>query len=283
MRKAKKTVPYLSLLFVVMIVLIIGYTQLDGERRTRFFSGIAAFAFMVGGFLFLMWIRSAVRREGRSIAGVLERADPRDAFLSKTSSSLMDLAPGDTVGTSSLRRRAQLRRINPGAIAVDMRGNIDTRLRKLRDGYCSGIILAAAGLGRAGLTDHITEYMRMEDMLPAPAQGTIGLETRVDDDNAQYVVDSLNHDATWAAAVAERSFLREVEGGCQIPIGCFAAVVGNSIDITGLISDIEGTRWVKRSTKGPVEKSPDLGAKLAGEMLDDGGREILEIVRNGNI
>ena len=221
--------------------------------------------------------------DGLCIAGVLERADPRDAFLSNTGTGLRDLAPGDTVGTSSLRRRAQLTRINPGAVAVDMRGNIGTRLRKLRDGHCNGIILAAAGLARAGMTEHITEYLRIEVMLPAPAQGIIGLETRVGDDNALNVVDAVNHDPTWNAAVAERSFLREVEGGCQIPIGCFAAVEGSSIDITGFISDIEGACWVKRSVKGSIEKSLDLGEKLAEEMLNDGGREILEIVRNGDI
>ncbi|MAG13345.1 MAG: hydroxymethylbilane synthase [Spirochaetales bacterium] len=221
--------------------------------------------------------------EGLAIAGVLERADPRDAFLSEDGRLLEELEKGDTVGTSSLRRKAQLCRINPGAVAVDIRGNIDTRIRKLFQGHCDGIILAAAGLHRAGFESSITEYLRLDTMLPAPTQGIIGLEVRGDDKTTIDIVAYLNHKATWLAAAGERSFLREVEGGCRIPVGCHAALDKATMEITGLVADVDGTRLVRRFLRGPADQAADLGKKLAGEILASGGREILEIVRTGNI
>jgi len=203
------------------------------------------------------------------------RENPHDAFISTRYATFADLPEGATVGTSSLRRRSQLAALRPDLEIVDLRGNLDTRLRKLDEGQFQAIILAAAGLNRLGMSSRATGYFAAKEMLPAVGQGALGIELRKDDAELLAGLAFLNDANTTVAVAAERGFLYRLEGGCQVPIGAFAEVNNGQVELTGLVASIDGKTVLKESITGPNEEARELGTKLANKLLDKGAREIL--------
>jgi len=203
------------------------------------------------------------------------REDPRDAFIANDYKSVDELPPNAKVGTSSLRRRAQLAALRPDLVIEDLRGNLDTRLRKLDEKKFNAIILAAAGLNRLGMSHRAAGYFSPAEMLPAVGQGALGIELRKDDAELLDGLLFLNHEDTAVAVRAERAFLFRLEGGCQVPIGAYCQVEGDRLHLTGLIASVAGDKIIKSSATGPRSTAESLGTQLAEELLARGGREIL--------
>jgi hydroxymethylbilane synthase len=216
--------------------------------------------------------------DGLHLAIVSERENPHDAFISNSCSDVLDLPQGATVGTSSLRRKSQLAALRPDLVIEDLRGNLDTRLRKLDEGLYDAIILAAAGLNRLGMADRITSFFSPEQMLPAIGQGALGLELRKDNDELLGGISFLNHTWTATAVAAERAFLLRLEGGCQVPIGAYAVADDDRVTLTGLIASVDGREILKEQATGPVETAAGIGTALAEKLLELGGRRILDEV-----
>jgi hydroxymethylbilane synthase len=210
-----------------------------------------------------------------ALAAFPRRADARDALVSRDNLRLAELPQGALVGTSSLRRACQLRHYRPDLRISDLRGNVDTRLRKQREGQYDAIVLAAAGLERLGLAGEIAEYLGPNVMLPAVSQGILGLEVRAGDAALLELLSPLDDAEARAAATAERAFLAQIGGGCQVPIGAYAQLDGTTLTLAGLIGARDG-RLVRGELSGPVEQPADLGARLAEHLLDAGGRALLE-------
>jgi len=204
-----------------------------------------------------------------------EREDPRDAFISLNSRILEDLPEGSRVGTSSLRRASKLLHVRPDLNIVALRGNVDTRLRKLESGEVDAIILAAAGLRRLGLADRITQVLPSEQVLPAIGQGALGLEVRRDDHDTISLLDFLNHKPTEVTVRAERAFLKELEGGCQVPIAGFALLNSDKIHLRGMVAEIDGSRIIRDEISGEKHQAEEIGINLAKSLLDAGAGEIL--------
>ncbi|MCK9294830.1 MAG: hydroxymethylbilane synthase [Desulfobulbaceae bacterium] len=206
---------------------------------------------------------------------ITKREDPRDAFISNDYRTFADLPLGARVGTSSLRRKSQLALVRSDLVISDLRGNLDTRLRKLDEKQFDAIILAAAGLNRLKLSHRIASYFDPTEMLPAVGQGAVGIELRKAD---QELLAGLSFliDATTAVEVrAERGFLHRLEGGCQVPIGAFAQLKGSQVTITGLVASVDGSKMIKREMTGDAAEAEKLGTKLAEEILAKGGGMIL--------
>ncbi len=216
--------------------------------------------------------------DGLHLGIVTERENPRDAFVSNKYDNVLALPQEATVGTSSLRRKSQLACLRPDLVIDDLRGNVDTRLRKLDEGQYDAIILASAGLNRLGKSDRITSLLEPVQMLPAIGQGALGLELRVDDAELLEGLSFLNHLDTATAVTAERAFLLRLEGGCQVPIGAFATTNGDTVILTGLIASVDGKKILKEQVTGPVPEAHEMGIGLAEKLLNLGGREILEEV-----
>lgn len=206
---------------------------------------------------------------GLALAAFPEREDPRDALIGRT---LAELRPGDKVGTGSLRRAAQLHALKRGLAIETLRGNVDTRLRKLDEGQYDAIVLAAAGLRRLGWESRITELLDPSVMCPAPGQGALAIETR-DDGAAQQVARKLDHAETRAAVTAERELLAVLEGGCQVPIGAYAHLEASSIHLRAMVASPDGQRMVRDGLCG--QESIALGRELGRRLLAAGAREIL--------
>ncbi len=213
--------------------------------------------------------------EGLEIVCVPVREDPRDALISREGRSLDRLPQGARVGTSSLRRQAQLLHRRPDLKIEMLRGNLDTRLRKLRDGEYDAIVLAAAGLKRMGWPEQITEYLPPEVSLPAIGQGALGLEGRRDDAFVRDILAALDHHPTRTAVMAERALLERLEGGCQVPIAAHATLSGEKLRLEGLVASVDGRRLVRDSVEGPVADARKLGTRLAEQLLRGGGEAIL--------
>jgi len=212
---------------------------------------------------------------GLCIGAVPMRENPRDALVSRSNMAFPDLPRSARVGTSSLRRASQILHIRPDIEIVPLRGNIDTRLRKLDTGDMDAVILAAAGLLRLGFEKRITQYLDTSIMLPAVAQGALCIETR-ENDGAVAMVKPLNHDGTHTAIIAERAFLKRLEGGCQVPMAAFAQIDGQTISIRGLVADVDGKTVVQSTVSGPCRAAADLGTRLAEDLLQQGAKQILE-------
>lgn len=215
---------------------------------------------------------------GLHLAAICEREDPRDAWFSRTGASLRDLPPGGRVGTSSLRRQTQLRALRPDLSFESLRGNVDTRLRKLEEGRFDAIVLAAAGVKRLGFAERVTEYLGSEVTLPAIGQGAVGIECRGEDREINGLLAPLRHRDTWTAVTAERAFLTTLQGGCQVPIAALAELRGAELYLRGLVGNLDGTELLRGSRRGTAQEAEMLGVSLAEELLDRGGREILEQV-----
>lgn len=214
--------------------------------------------------------------DGLAIVAVPEREDPRDVLVSREGRTLMDLAPGSRMGTSSLRRQAQLLHARSDVKIDLLRGNLDTRLRKVRDGQYDAIVLAAAGLQRMGWTSAITEYLPPEVSLPAVGQAALGLETREQDTFVRGVLHPLDHPPSRTAVEAERAMLKRLEGGCQAPIAAYASFDGPVMVVEGLVASVDGQRVVRDHVRGPGEQAQALGEELAERLIQQGAAEILQ-------
>jgi hydroxymethylbilane synthase len=213
--------------------------------------------------------------DGLEILCVPAREDPRDALISRESTPLDRLPKGARVGTSSLRRQAQLLHRRPDLKIEMLRGNLDTRLRKLREGEFDAVVLAAAGLKRMGWLEQVTEYLPSDVSLPAIGQGALGLEGRGDDAFVRGVVASLDDASTRTAVTAERALLERLEGGCQVPIAAHATLSEGRLRLEGLVASVDGRRLVRDSVEGPVAEARELGRRLAEQLLRQGGDAIL--------
>ena len=222
--------------------------------------------------------------EALEIAIVPEREDPRDVLIIREGKSLSDLLPGAKVGTSSLRRSAQVKRLRPDIETRDLRGNLDTRLRKLEEGLYDAIILAAAGMHRMGWQDRITCYLDPAEFVPAIGQGALGIEIRSEDEEMRRFLTPLHHPDTATAVEAERAFLKELEGGCQVPIGGYARVHGEIVEFSGLVASLDGRKVFRDTRSAPRTEARSLGKQLAQELLEAGARAILEeVYRSANL
>lgn len=219
--------------------------------------------------------------DGLVIAAVGEREDPRDVLILPPgrTGALASLPAGARVGTSSLRRRAHLAALRPDLEVVDLRGNLNTRLAKLDEGAYDAIILAAAGVIRLGWQDRIAARLETADWLPAVGQGALAVVARADDAATRALLAPLHDPATAACVEAERTFLRALEGGCQIPIGALAGVDGDALRLDGMVADLEGTTVLREQVQGPAADAAELGAALADRLLGRGAGAILERIR----
>ncbi len=213
--------------------------------------------------------------EGLEILSIPEREDPRDALISRDGVTLDRLAAGARIGTSSLRRQAQLLHARPDLSIQMLRGNLDTRLRKLEAGEYDGIILAAAGLCRLGWADRVTEYLSPDVCLPAIGQGALALEGRADDAFVRELARRMEHRPTRIAVTAERALLERLEGGCQVPIAAHATIENDVLSMSALVAGVTGRRLVRDSIQGPATEAHTLGIRLAERLLERGGGEIL--------
>ena len=213
--------------------------------------------------------------EGLVITAITERYDPGDAVVSPRYQTLAALPPGARVGTSSLRRRAQLLAARPDLTLFDLRGNVNTRLEKLDAGEYDAIILAVAGLKRLGFGDRITEVLPRALCLPAVGQGALAIEARRGDHEVRNLVDFLRDEAMTDCAAAERAFLETVEGGSQVPVGVYAAVDGDQLSVEAVIASLDGRQSFRDTRIGPRQEAKELGRELANVLLDAGGIEIL--------
>lgn len=204
---------------------------------------------------------------GLSIAAVLEREDVRDAFISLRYPDLAAMPAGAVVGTSSLRRQAQVRKLRPDLQVVQFRGNVETRLRKLQDGVADATFLAAAGLNRLSMSQRITARMETSAMLPAVAQGAVGVEIRANDEAVAELVAPLDHQPTAICVAAERAFLARLEGSCRTPIAGFARLEGGRIIMNGEILKPDGSASIAASRSGPPEHALTIGDDLAGDII----------------
>lgn len=212
--------------------------------------------------------------DGLSIVATLPREDVRDAFISLKYKSIDDLPRGATVGTSSLRRQAQIKRLRPDLTVVGFRGNVQTRLKKLEDNVADATFLACAGLRRLGLADRITAAVPVELMLPAVAQGAIGIEARLGDDGTLRLIAPLNHEATAICVTAERAFLTRLEGSCRTPIAGLAQLTADSISFRGMTLSPDGVKCVDGAITGAPREAAALGTAMAEDILSRGGRDI---------
>lgn len=213
--------------------------------------------------------------EGTNIRAHPKREDPRDAIATITGGEMDTLPDGAKIGTSSLRRIAQLKGKYPSFEFVSIRGNIQTRLSKLGE-EVDAVILAAAGVCRMGMADKMHQFISTDIMLPAVAQGTLGIQTRDGDDEINALVDQLNDKDTVDRTRAERAFLARLEGGCQVPIAAYATLDGDSLHLKGLVGEVDGSVVISREISGSRSDGEALGIKLADEILDAGARPILE-------
>lgn len=214
--------------------------------------------------------------EGCSIAAVIERGEIRDVFLSRDKMPLSKMKANMKIGTSSLRRRAQLKSQGHPSEIVEMRGNVDTRIAKLKSGEVDGLILAAAGVLRLGKENEITEYLEPFTYVPAPGQGAIAVECRENDEDLRFKLRTLHHDESGQAVEAERSFLRHLGGSCVLPLGAWCQVEQFQMRLRAFLADPDAETVMMESTVGPVGYPEDLGIKLAERFLTQGAKRILE-------
>ncbi|MEX0892827.1 MAG: hydroxymethylbilane synthase [Gemmatimonadota bacterium] len=218
---------------------------------------------------------------GLELGAIVERVDPRDVFLAAPGrpTRLADLAPGARVGTSSLRRRSLLGAVRPDLVVEDFRGNLDSRLQKLREGRFDAAILALAGIRRLGLEDAVGEVLQPPGWLPAVGQGALGITIREGDAGAATLLAPLEHAATRHATTAERAFLRTLEGGCQVPIGALAETHGSGVSLSGFVASLDGRCILRDSVTGAAADAAELGRGLAERLLDRGAGALLAEVR----
>ena len=213
--------------------------------------------------------------EGLGLAVICEREDPRDAFVSNRYASLAELPEGAIVGTSSLRRQCQLMAAYPHLTVKSLRGNVGTRLSKLDNGEYDAIILASAGLIRLGMPERIKSFISVEDSVPAAGQGAVGIETRVNDTRVLNYLAKLNHNPTACCVMAERAMNTRLQGGCQVPIGGFATLNGEELELNALVGSLDGSTIIRASGKAHQRDAEQLGISIAEQLLAQGADKIL--------
>jgi hydroxymethylbilane synthase len=212
---------------------------------------------------------------GLAIGAVAKRHDPRDALVSSSDVKFHELPKGAKVGTSSLRRQAQLLHLRSDIQIVPIRGNVDTRLRRVRSEGLDSAVLALAGLERMGFKNEVTEIFPVDVLLPAPGQGILAVECREDDIEINEILSQINHKDSSISGFSERAFLSTLGGGCQVPVGCYARIKEERINIMGLIASPDGGEIIKEEIEGSLEIHESLGKELALRILNEGGRDIL--------
>ena len=217
--------------------------------------------------------------EGLILASIPEREEPWDALASRNGESIRGLAPGSRIGTSSLRRIAQIRRYRGDLKIVELRGNVDTRLEKVEAGEVEAAVLALAGLKRLGLEERATESLAPELMLPAAGQGALAVETRADDSDTRRLMEMLEHQETKRAVMAERVVMARLEGGCQLPLAIFAENRKSGFVIKVRLASVDGERMVEKERTGASDEAARMAEELAEEVLSSGGAEILRDAR----
>ncbi len=214
---------------------------------------------------------------GLVFPAITKREDVRDCLISRDGAKLKDLACGARVGTSSLRRQAQLRHHRPDLELLDLRGNVDTRLKKVAAGEFDAIVLATAGMNRLGVSDKITQILPPEIMLPAVGQGALGIEARVDDRETLQLVAALDDPESHEAVTAERALLRELEGGCQIPLGAWARRENGELRLEACVFSADGKEFVRKDLRGRPEEAEELGVRLGQILIEAGADRILRL------
>lgn len=217
--------------------------------------------------------------DGLCIAAVLDRDDPRDILATKTGKTFKDLPPNAVVATSSRRREAQLKKIRSDISFIDIRGNIETRLRKLDEDYCDGTLLAHAGLLRLGLLDRVSQVFEPDELTPAAGQGALAIECRADDKELLELLKTINDANVQAEIECERSFLTQLGGGCSVPIGALARINGDRIDLTGCIAALDGSAVFRAKHSGFAKDAAKIGEELAFKMMENGARSTVESLR----
>lgn len=215
---------------------------------------------------------------GLEIAITPEREDPRDVLISRGNTKVEEMSRGARIGTGSLRRGYQLLNSLPDIEIVPLRGNLDTRIKKIETDNLAGVIVAASGLKRMGWAGRVSQYLSVEFMLPAVGQGVLGLELRSQDDETREVVSFLNHETTWLEVGAERAFLKRLGGGCQLPIAAYGKRQGDQLWVRGLVGGMDGQVMLREEVSGPLTSGQALGETLADKILARGARELLEDV-----
>ena len=214
--------------------------------------------------------------QGLVFAAILPREDVRDILVAKDNRKIEFMPRGARIGTGSMRRASQLLAVLPDIKIVPLRGNLETRLKKIETENLHGVILAAAGMKRMGLAGSISQYLPLETMLPAVGQGALGLQIRENDDDLKKILAKLNHAPTAAEIKAERSFLRALGGGCLLPIAAFGKVEGDKLTLEGLVAAPTGATVIRDKVRGSIAEAEDLGKKLAEMILEKGGKNLLE-------
>jgi hydroxymethylbilane synthase len=213
---------------------------------------------------------------GLCFAAIMKREDVRDVLVSREGIKFENLPKGARIGTGSQRRGAQLKAFMPDLDIVPLRGNIDTRLKKIETEHLVGVVLAAAGMKRLGYVNAVTQFLPTEIMLPAVGQGALGLQVREKDANLFALCSKLNHPPTCVEVTAERSYLKALGGGCRLPIAAYGLIENGRLALEGLVAAPNGTRWVRDKVWGELHEAEAMGRKLAEMILDRGGRELLE-------
>ena len=221
--------------------------------------------------------------EGLGIAAMPPRVDPRDALVSGAGYTLETLPQGAKVGTSSLRRIAQVRALRPDVEIVDVRGNLDTRMRKAENGEVDVVILASAGITRMGWAERITGYIPTEQMVSAVGQGAIGIEIRESDEFMADVMDKIGDGPTMLCVTAERVVMNKLEGGCQVPIGAYARLDGDTLIMDAVVGSVAGDRILRAHLEGPASQPIELGEKAVAELLELGADAILAEIRDASV
>ncbi len=217
--------------------------------------------------------------EGLCIGAIPERENPQDVLISKSGYQLSELDAGALIGTSSLRRASQILHARPDLVIKPLRGNLDTRLKKLETENLDAVILAAAGVKRLGLEDRVTEYLNETIMLPAVGQGALCIEIRQNDPVIEPLVAALEHPQTRIVIMGERAFLNRLEGGCQVPIAAHGKIENNTFTICGLVATLDGTTVIKDTLSGPADSSAQIGLDLAERLIAMGSQEIIESLK----
>jgi len=221
----------------------------------------------------------AVLPEGLIINGILPRGEVRDVLVSRNNKKLKDLTKDDKIATSSLRRQSQLLHYNDTLQIIDIRGNLDTRLRKLKEGYCDALILAGAGMNRLGYSDLISEYIDPQIIFPAVGQGAIAIETRDNDSYIEPFIRAINDDYSEKTIQAERCFLKTMDGNCRVPMACYIEKENDLLRITGVVSGLKGEPYIKKIVSCSLEKASQEATNLAQLILKNGGKEILDQIK----
>ena len=220
--------------------------------------------------------------ENLLISAILKRANPQDVFISKNKKKLEDFTENEIIGSSSLRRKAQLLKLNPKLNVIDIRGNVDTRIKKMERGEYDGLVLAAAGIERLGLDKYITEFISNSDILSAPGQGAIAVEIKKDNIQLKKITSSINDEFSRVTTSTERSFMKLMGGGCNYPIAALSTVKNDKILIDGLVINLNGTKLIRSSAEDNINNWHDLSISLANTFYKKGAQAILNEIDNEN-